>query len=226
MCTTFRSFQSAVLVLVIVAAQTTLGTTIYVDQKNPQASDESPGTAQMPLKTISAAARIAEPDDTILVHEGVYRERVAPARGGEEGTPIVYQAAPGDRVIIKGSNVFAPQWKLGGEAESVYFGKFPADLFPVGGITWETAPANDRRSGGGSFDEKKQRGGGVDASRALYLGSFEMDNTDYVLSRGAGHEVAFDADALVDFLEADTNGVVTFILTRITSSGSLMCAFA
>ena len=36
-----------------------------------------------PLKTISAAAQLAQPGDVITVHEGVYRERVAPPRGGE-----------------------------------------------------------------------------------------------------------------------------------------------
>ena len=35
-----------------------------------------------PLKTISAAAELAQPGDTITVHAGVYRERIDPPRGG------------------------------------------------------------------------------------------------------------------------------------------------
>jgi len=40
----------------------------------------------------------------VLVHEGVYRERVKPARGGTgPDAMICYEAAPGERVVIKGS---------------------------------------------------------------------------------------------------------------------------
>ena len=40
------------------------------------------------------------------MHEGVYRERISPPRGGESETKrIVYQAALGERVEIKGSEV-------------------------------------------------------------------------------------------------------------------------
>ena len=57
-----------------------------------------------PLETISAAAAKAQPGDTITVHEGVYRERINPPRGGtSDDARIVYQAAQGDKVVIKGS---------------------------------------------------------------------------------------------------------------------------
>ena len=43
---------------------------------------------------------------SITVHEGVYRERISPPRGGEsDAKRIVYQAAPGEKVEIKGSEV-------------------------------------------------------------------------------------------------------------------------
>ena len=42
--------------------------------------------------------------DTVLVHEGEYREWVRPRRGGLSATRrITYQAAPGEHVVIKGS---------------------------------------------------------------------------------------------------------------------------
>ena len=70
------------------------------------ALDGNPGTEAKPFKAISAAAAIAQAGDTITVHEGVYRERVNPPRGGESGDKrIVYQAAPGERVVIKGSEI-------------------------------------------------------------------------------------------------------------------------
>jgi alpha-L-arabinofuranosidase len=68
--------------------------------------DSNPGTRAAPLRTIQRAADLAQPGDTVTVHEGVYRERVNPPRGGESDTKrIVYQAAPGEKVVIKGSEV-------------------------------------------------------------------------------------------------------------------------
>ncbi|MBL7186317.1 MAG: carbohydrate-binding protein [Phycisphaerae bacterium] len=67
-------------------------------------SDTHNGSASTPFKTISAAARMAQPGDTITVHEGVYRERIDPSRGGTSADKrIVYQAAAGERVTIRGS---------------------------------------------------------------------------------------------------------------------------
>jgi hypothetical protein len=69
-------------------------------------NDSHEGTADRPVRTISGAARQARPGDTITVHEGVYRERIAPPRGGEsDENRIVYRAAPGEKVTIKGSEV-------------------------------------------------------------------------------------------------------------------------
>ena len=68
--------------------------------------DSNPGTRTAPLRTIQRAANLARPGDVITVHAGVYRERVAPPRGGEsDAKRITYQAAPGETVEIKGSEV-------------------------------------------------------------------------------------------------------------------------
>lgn len=76
-----------------------------------QGLDENPGTEVLPFKTISAAALVAEPGDTITVHEGVYRERINPLRGGSSDTKrIVYHAVRGDEVVIKGSEI-VKGWK-------------------------------------------------------------------------------------------------------------------
>ena len=69
-------------------------------------NDEYDGSPSKPYRTISAAANIAQPGDVITVHAGIYRERVTPPRGGESNTQrIVYRAAPGEKVEIKGSEV-------------------------------------------------------------------------------------------------------------------------
>lgn len=68
--------------------------------------DAGDGSAASPLRTISAAAKRAQAGDVITVHEGVYRERITPPRGGQsDQNRIVYQAAPGEKAVIKGSEV-------------------------------------------------------------------------------------------------------------------------
>ena len=69
-------------------------------------NDANRGTAAAPLRTIQHAAELAQPGDVITVHAGTYRERINPPRGGEsDAKRIVYQAAPGEKVEIKGSEV-------------------------------------------------------------------------------------------------------------------------
>jgi len=68
--------------------------------------DANPGTTGAPLRTIQRAADLAQPGDVVTVHAGVYRERVNPPRGGEsDAKRIVYQAAPGEKVEIRGSEI-------------------------------------------------------------------------------------------------------------------------
>ena len=63
-------------------------------------------TRAAPLRTIQRAAELAQPGDVITVHPGVYRERINPPRGGKsDAERIVYQAAQGEKVEIKGSEV-------------------------------------------------------------------------------------------------------------------------
>ncbi len=74
-------------------------------------NDKNPGSAEAPFLNIQAAANIAQPGDVITVHEGVYREWIKPPRGGEsESKRIVYQAAAGEKVEIKGSEIIKG-WK-------------------------------------------------------------------------------------------------------------------
>ena len=76
-------------------------------------SDTNDGTASKPYKTISQAAKVAMPGDVITVHAGVYREQVTPPRGGNSDKErIVYQAAKGEKVEIKGSEIIKGWQKL------------------------------------------------------------------------------------------------------------------
>ena len=75
--------------------------------------DTNSGTQAKPLASIQRAAELAQPGDIITVHAGVYRERINPPRGGTSNEKrIVYQAATGEKVEIKGSEVIKGWVKL------------------------------------------------------------------------------------------------------------------
>ena len=99
-------------------------TTLHVATDGDDARDGSGGR---PLRTISRAAGLARPGDTVLVHEGTYREWVKPRRGGLSDTRrVTYQAAPGERVVIKGSERVTG-WER--EAGNVWRASVPNALF-------------------------------------------------------------------------------------------------
>ncbi|WP_339234394.1 right-handed parallel beta-helix repeat-containing protein [Oceanobacillus sp. FSL W7-1281] len=67
-------------------------------------SDMAEGTKQNPFLTINKAASIAVAGDKVIVHEGEYRERVNPQNSGLSNLRrITYEAAEGEKIIIKGS---------------------------------------------------------------------------------------------------------------------------
>ena len=88
-----------------------MSTTYYVDQNNPNADDQNPGTAQNPWKTIGKAAEVLESGDTVFVRSGVYRETIEVANSGTLGAYITFAAYPGDSdVIISGTEIVDSPW--------------------------------------------------------------------------------------------------------------------
>ena len=94
--------------------------------------DTNKGTAKAPFQTISRAVEISQPGDVITVHEGTYRERINPLRGGQSvQNRIVYQAAPGEKVVIKGSEVIKGWQKVQNDTWKVAIpNSFFADFNP------------------------------------------------------------------------------------------------
>ncbi len=81
-------------------------------------------------KTISQAVNVAQPGDTIIVHEGTYRETVTFLRGGnDESSWITLKAADGENAIVKGSDIATGWEKYSSNIyklvkENSYFGDF------------------------------------------------------------------------------------------------------
>ena len=86
--------------------------TFHVAREHPKGCDDNPGTEDLPFATIGRAAELLEPAQKVIVHTGVYRERVCPVRGGEgPGRMIAYEAAPGEDVCVKGSELIAVRFE-------------------------------------------------------------------------------------------------------------------
>ncbi|WP_066186067.1 right-handed parallel beta-helix repeat-containing protein [Gracilibacillus timonensis] len=102
--------------------------TEYHVAKNGSISNS--GTTEQPFLEIQQAAEVAQVGDTIIVHEGEYREWVRPRHGGlSERRPITYQTAPGEKAVIKGSEAVTAWEKVTGttwkkEIPNAWFGEF------------------------------------------------------------------------------------------------------
>lgn len=140
-------------------------------------SDSSDGSAAHPFKTIQAAASVAMPGDVITVHTGVYREQITPPRGGDSDLErIIYQAAPGEKVEIKGSEPVKNWKKVGNDTweakiPNSFFGKFNPYSELIHGDWFSPTPK----------DRKYHRG-------AVYL------NGDWLMEAAKKDEVMAPAD--------------------------------
>ena len=134
--------------------------------------DHNNGSLSKPLRTISAAANLAMPDDTVLVHAGIYREQITPPRGGNSNAErIVYEAAPGEKVVIKGSEIIKGWKKLDNDTWEVkipntFFGDFNPYKELIHGDWFDPTPK----------DRKYHRG-------AVYL------NSDWLMEAAKKEEV-------------------------------------
>lgn len=91
-----------------------------------QGNDQNKGTAEQPFRTISRAAALAEPGDTVTVHAGVYREWINPLNGGTEEQRILYKAAGDGEVVISGAERVS-EWSS--EGNNVWSTEVPNSLF-------------------------------------------------------------------------------------------------
>lgn len=111
-------------------------------------SDSDDGSPDRPLETVNEAARRARPGDTVVVHEGIYREWVRPPHGGlGNNRRIVFTAAEGEHVVLAGSEE-ASDWEplAGGvwrtTVDNAVFGDFNPYSETING-DWLLRPAAD-----------------------------------------------------------------------------------
>ena len=117
------------IVLIVAGTTQTDARTWVVAATHAQADDAGPGSEERPFRSIAPAALAAQPGDTVLIYPGVYRERVAPARGGEKDKPIVYLSAQRGKAVIKGSDVFTPKWEPVGGSKTILRGALDPAMF-------------------------------------------------------------------------------------------------
>ena len=90
----------------------TFSKTYYVNNTAPNADDNGPGDQARPFRTISKAAQVLQPGERVVIAAGIYRECVRPAHGGTgPGQMISYEAAPGAKVYVRGSEVLKDGWQ-------------------------------------------------------------------------------------------------------------------
>lgn len=102
----------------------TSGKTYHVAQSGA-ASDANSGTEKYPFKTLQKAASVAKAGDTVVIHEGTYRETLAPEHDGTDFAPIRFVSADGEDVTISALEEveeFVPY------KDNIYCASVPVDL--------------------------------------------------------------------------------------------------
>jgi len=95
---------------------------------------------QEQVRTISEAAALVEPGDTVMIHNGTYRETVVIEKSGLPDNPITFQAAIGASVIMTGADRISEWAEVSGEGR-IYSTPWPHEF-----VTWNehyTHPDDD-----------------------------------------------------------------------------------
>jgi len=73
-------------------------------------SDRNDGlSAETAFASLHKASQVAEPGDRVVIHEGEYFGVLRPANSGLPEAPIVFEAAPGERVELSGKRLTQPR---------------------------------------------------------------------------------------------------------------------
>lgn len=83
----------------------------------------------------------------------------------------------------------------------------PGEAWSENAVTYENLPAN-AGDFGGAYDPEVPESGGIDHTQATFLGTFTT-------RRRRRESVGMSTDALSDFINADTDGQLSFLITRV-----------
>ena len=93
------------------------------------------------FRTISEAAKAVEPADTVVIHDGVYREGVVVAKSGTAARPIRFVAAPAARVIVESADLITGWHSEGRNGERIFSVAWPHTF--IGWSKTRTHPSDD-----------------------------------------------------------------------------------
>jgi len=89
----------SVMVSIDIGMQSAMASEIHV---NPAAEPGGDGSSGNPFASLALASERLKPGDVCILHVGVYRETLRPARSGTAEQPIVYRAAGDGEVTLTG----------------------------------------------------------------------------------------------------------------------------
>ena len=102
---TFAVMAATIVAAIVMGgAAAARGATYCVSQASAAAADANPGSEAKPWKTLSRAAGVVEPGDTVLIDSGVYREQLKLDKSGFADRPIRFAALPGAQVVLSGAD--------------------------------------------------------------------------------------------------------------------------
>ncbi|MGZ4963703.1 MAG: right-handed parallel beta-helix repeat-containing protein, partial [Limisphaerales bacterium] len=104
----------------------------FVQQADPRASDAADGSSDHPLRSINAAAQLAQPGDIVTVGPGIYHEWVSPKNGGNETAPIAYRSVPEHAAVVRGTDVLTATWRESSDTPGVFTAPLPQTAFIFG----------------------------------------------------------------------------------------------
>jgi hypothetical protein len=94
----------------IVSSSTSNSTHTHTYYVAANGNDAGSGTFNIPLAKINTALNKAVPGDTVIVRAGTYFEKITVPGSGNQGSPIIVMAYPGERPVIDGTNISVSGW--------------------------------------------------------------------------------------------------------------------
>jgi len=91
------------LIISFLVYNTSWATNYYVDKNHSNASDNNPGTQNLPFETIQKGIDIAQAGDTVFIKSGIYVPGSAGlrmVRSGTSGNKIVFKNYGNDSVVV------------------------------------------------------------------------------------------------------------------------------